>query len=242
MRRTPSARESTLARNQPSDGDERDAEFRFLPSAWCWEAMVAAAGLLILSPVLLAIAIAIRLEDGAPILFRQKRVGHRGVNFDLLKFRTMRRRQGQTDAMLTASGDPRVTRVGRFLRNYKLDELLQLWNVVRGEMRLIGPRPEVPRFVNVADPAWRTILQVKPGITDLATLVYRNEEAVLATYQDVERGYREMVLPAKLTLNREYLRHRSLWRDIKLLILTVRYSLAPAGFDSQRVKQTILGE
>ena len=167
------------------------------------------------------------VNDGRPVLFRQRRVGRHGEPFTILKFRSMRMRRGGPE--ITSSGDGRVTRTGRFLRRYKLDELPQLWNVVRGDMSLIGPRPELPRYVDPL-PAWRAVHRVRPGITDLATLVYRDEERVLAGFPDPERGYRETVLPAKLALNLEYLQRRSPSRDLKLLALTVRYSFWPGRF------------
>jgi lipopolysaccharide/colanic/teichoic acid biosynthesis glycosyltransferase len=203
-----------------------------------WDRTLAGLGLLVCAPLVLVIAVAIWLEDGGPVLFRQVRVGRFGNPFQLFKFRSMRR--NQVGKSLTAEGDRRVTRSGRFLRRYKLDELPQLWNVIRGEMSLIGPRPEVPQFVALADPVWSAVLQVKPGITDLATLAYRDEEKILAGYGDIERGYREVVLPAKLALNREYLMKRSVWSDIKLVALTIRYSFVPADFNAQQIKQAVL--
>ncbi len=203
-----------------------------------WDRILAGLGLLVAAPVLLLIAAAIWLEDGRPVLFRQVRVGRFGTRFELFKFRSMR--WSQSGKSLTAEGDGRVTRLGRILRKYKLDELPQLWNVIRGEMNLIGPRPEVPQFVAISDPAWSVVLQVKPGLTDLATLAYRNEEQILAGYADIDRGYREVVLPAKLALNREYLMKRSVWSDIKLLALTIRYSFVPTDFTTQQIKQAVL--
>lgn len=200
--------------------------------------ILAGLGLILCSPVLLVIAAAIWFEDGRPVLFRQVRVGRFGVRFELFKFRSMR--LNQAGKSLTAEGDRRVTRCGSFLRKYKLDELPQLWNVVRGEMNLIGPRPEVPQFVALTDPAWSVVLQAKPGITDLATLAFRNEEQILAGYADVERGYREVVLPAKLALNREYLMKRSFWSDVRLLALTIHYSFVPTDFNPQQIKQAVL--
>jgi lipopolysaccharide/colanic/teichoic acid biosynthesis glycosyltransferase len=194
--------------------------------------------LLLASPVLVLVALAVRLQDGGPVLFRQERIGRHGSPFHLFKFRSMS--MGGRGTAITAGGDRRVTRVGRLLRRYKLDELPQLWNVVRGEMSLIGPRPEVPCFVDSADPAWQAVHSVRPGITDLATLVYRDEECILAGFADPERGYRETVLPAKLALNLQYLSHRSAVRDLKLLVLTVRYSFIPAGFDPERIKHALL--
>jgi lipopolysaccharide/colanic/teichoic acid biosynthesis glycosyltransferase len=187
---------------------------------------------------MLLIGLAVKVQDGGPVFFRQLRVGRHGSLFTLLKFRSMRiANQG---AAITRSGDARITAVGRLLRKYKLDELPQLWNVVRGDMSLIGPRPEVPRFVEAGDPVWQAVHQVRPGITDLATLVYRDEERILAGFDDPERGYRDSVLPAKLALNLEYLRQRSLVRDLKLLALTIRYSFVRDGFDPDLIRLSIL--
>lgn len=198
-------------------------------------------GLLLLAlaaPLMGLIALAVRRHDGGPVFYRQERIGRHGKPFTILKFRSMR--MNNAGARITRSGDDRITPVGRFLRRHKLDELPQLWNVVRGDMSLIGPRPEVPRFVDSANPAWQAVHSVRPGITDLATLVYRDEEQVLAQFDDPERGYREAVLPAKLQLNLEYLERRTAARDLKLLALTIRYSFVPAGFHPGRVKDAIL--
>ena len=200
-----------------------------------FDAMVSAAGLLLLSPLLLIAALAVVLEDGLPVFFWQSRVGRNGVFFQLVKLRSMSARA--RGRKITASGDPRLTRVGRVLRKYKVDELPQLWNVVRGEMSLVGPRPEVPAFVSVNDPIWRAVLQVRPGITDLASLVYRNEEEILGTRSNPEPYYRDVILPAKLALNLRYMQTRTFWRDIKLILLTVRYSFFPARFDSSAILQ-----
>jgi lipopolysaccharide/colanic/teichoic acid biosynthesis glycosyltransferase len=198
-------------------------------------------GLLLLTlaaPLMGLIALAVRWHDRGPVFYRQIRIGRHGKPFTILKFRSMR--MNNAGATITSSGDDRVTPIGRILRRYKLDELPQLWNVVRGEMSLIGPRPEVPQFVDEADPIWRAVHRVRPGITDLATLVYRDEEQVLAQYADPERGYREAVLPAKLALNLEYLERRTAARDLKLLALTIRYSFIPNGFQPDRVLEAIL--
>jgi lipopolysaccharide/colanic/teichoic acid biosynthesis glycosyltransferase len=198
-------------------------------------------GLLLLTlaaPLMGLIALAVRWHDRGPVFYRQIRIGRHGKPFTILKFRSMR--MNNAGATITSSGDDRVTPIGRILRRYKLDELPQLWNVVRGEMSLIGPRPEVPQFVDEADPIWRAVHRVRPGITDLATLVYRDEEQVLAQYADPERGYREAVLPAKLALNLEYLERRTAARDLKLLALTIRYSFIPNGFHPDRVLEAIL--
>jgi len=190
------------------------------------------------APAMVLIAFAVWLQDKGPVFYKQERVGRHGKTFTIWKFRSMR--ISNTGAAITSSGDDRITPIGRMLRQYKLDELPQLWNVLRGDMSLIGPRPEVSRFVDSANPVWRTVHGVRPGITDLATLVYRDEERILAAYEDPERGYRDAVLPAKLALNLEYLQRRTAARDFKLLALTIRYSFMPQGFDPERVKDAIL--
>jgi lipopolysaccharide/colanic/teichoic acid biosynthesis glycosyltransferase len=195
--------------------------------------VAAGVALAIASPVLFAAAVAIVLEDGVPVLYRQKRVGLHGQPFWCLKLRSMRNANSGTK--VTASADPRITRIGRVLRAYKLDELPQLWNVVRGEMSLIGPRPEVPAFVDTRDPLWRSVLSVRPGLSDLASLVYRHEEKVLAVASDPEAFYRSEVLPRKLRLSTFYIRNRSVAKDLKLLLLTARYSFLPVRFEPQRV-------
>ena len=193
------------------------------------------AGLVLLSPLLAVIALLILWNNGPPVLFSQTRVGLNGKLFVIWKFRTMR--AGVPGRAITATGDHRVTRVGAFLRQFKLDELPQLLNVLKGDMSLIGPRPEVPEYVQCDDPRWLAVLQVKPGITDLATLLHRNEEQILGASADPHAFYRDSVLPAKLHLNLAYLRSRSLWRDLKLVLLSIRYSLFPERFDADHVRK-----
>ena len=208
-------------------------------SPWwrCFEVAASIAGLLMAVPLMGAAAAAIWLEDGGPVFFRQTRVGRWGERFSLLKLRSMRSAAGP---LLTSAGDQRVTRVGRLLRYYKLDELPQLWNVVRGDMSLVGPRPEVPAYVDMGDEAWQQVLRYRPGITDLATLVYRNEEQILAESPDPERLYREVMLPTKLSLNRAYL-DRSSWRtDLRLIMLSLYFSIWPAGFDPNAIRTKFL--
>ncbi len=179
-------------------------------------------GLLVLSPLLLVLAFAVRVSSGPPVLFVQERVGRRGRPFRLLKFRTMR--QGSDSGLLiTGSGDPRVTRVGRFLRATKLDELPQLVNLLRGEMSLVGPRPEVPRYVEDYSADQRRILEARPGLTDPATILFRNEESLLGSVEDTrkERYYREEILPVKLAMNQEYLERASLPYDMLLVMRTL---------------------
>src|SRR5579883_3098050 len=181
------------------------------------EVVFALAGCVASVPVAIAAAVAIVIEDGFPVFFCQARIGRAGATFQILKFRSMRSRA--SGSLLTARGDSRVTRVGRFLRRYKLDELPQLWNVVRGDMALVGPRPEVPRYVDTADPLWKSVLQFRPGITDLATLVHRDEEDALASATHPEDYYRRVLLPAKLRLNVKYGRSATIRRNLLLILL-----------------------
>jgi lipopolysaccharide/colanic/teichoic acid biosynthesis glycosyltransferase len=142
---------------------------------------------------------------------------------------------------ITVAGDRRMTGAGAILRKFKLDELPQFINVLKGDMSMVGPRPEVPEFVEQGNRLWDEVLSVRPGITDLATLLYRNEEQLLASAEQPELDYRRTILPAKLALNIEYMRSRSLQRDIRLLLLTAWYSLLPGRFDSHQVEKLLRG-
>lgn len=204
------------------------------------ERVVSVAGIAMLAPVFAVIAAAIVWEDGRPVLFRQIRFGKHGHPFQILKFRSMR--SGLTAVRITASTDERITRVGAFLRRYKLDELPQLWNVARGEMTLVGPRPELPEFVDMSVPIWRHVLSVKPGITDATTLAYRHEEELLAGIADLEKHYREVILPAKLHLNAQYIRKRSVLLDLRVLLLTALFSIFPRMADARRALRLISDE
>jgi lipopolysaccharide/colanic/teichoic acid biosynthesis glycosyltransferase len=197
----------------------------------------AAAGLLFLLPVMAVLAAAILLDDGWPVFFGQTRVGKRGKPFRIWKFRTMR--AGSRGNAITAAGDRRITRSGAVLRRLKLDELPQLFNVLTGDMSLVGPRPEVPEYVQLEAPIWQAVLLVRPGVTDLASLLYRDEEQLLGAAPDPNALYRETVLPAKLALNLGYLQSRSFWRDLKLILLSIRYSLFPKRFDADLIKRTV---
>lgn len=191
------------------------------------EAALAGLGLLFCSPVLVVVALGVRVTSRGPVLFRQQRVGRGGATFTLLKFRTMR--VNQAALQVTAAGDPRVTRLGRCLRKLKLDELPELWNVVRGDMSLVGPRPEVPRYVNLGNALWRGVLQARPGITDPVTLRLRNEEELMASAPgDRERFYLDTLQPFKLTGYLEYLRRRSFLSDFGVILRTVLAVLVPA--------------
>jgi len=177
----------------------------------------ASLGLVLLSPVLGSVALVVCLSTRGAVLFRQKRVGLEGADFVLLKFQTMTLRSGSEKGEFDAGDSSRVTNVGRFLRATKLDELPQLWNVIRGDMALVGPRPEVRKWVEVSPERWAIAHTVRPGITDPAAILYRDEERVLAGIADPERFYREQILPRKLDLYEEYVRTRTFWGDVKIL-------------------------
>ena len=186
-----------------------------------FDVLAAACGLLLLAPVLCAIALWIRLDSPGPALFRQRRVGRHGRLFDIYKFRTMADRPDD-GRQLTVGADPRITRAGRFLRRTKLDELLQLLNVLEGTMSLVGPRPEVPRYVDRYPPAVRqTVLSVAPGITDLAAILFKDENDILGHAPDPERAYVETILPVKLEYYQRYVRERSFWLDLRILFRTL---------------------
>jgi len=180
--------------------------------------VLSALALLCLAPALLLICLVVRLTSPGPALFRQVRVGRYGRPFGLLKYRTME--HGAVGPAVTERNDDRVTPVGRFLRRWKLDELPQLVNVLRGEMSLVGPRPEVPEYVAHYTDAQREALSVRPGLTGAATLAYRNEEALLAGREDVVAYYLAEVMPAKLAIELRYLRRRSIRTDLGLLVRT----------------------
>jgi lipopolysaccharide/colanic/teichoic acid biosynthesis glycosyltransferase len=178
-------------------------------------------GLVVLSPAFLALAILVKLADRGPVLFRQQRVGQGGRLFWILKFRSMVVKAEQLGPSITKDGDPRITRVGRFMRKTKLDELPQLWNVLRGEMSFVGPRPEVPRYVATYSEGQTRVLALKPGITDLATLEFRNEEELLRTAPNTERFYLAYCVPRKIELNLAYAEQATLWGDVKIILRTL---------------------
>jgi lipopolysaccharide/colanic/teichoic acid biosynthesis glycosyltransferase len=181
----------------------------------------ALAGLVALSPLGLLISVAIRAEDGGPVFYAHWRVGRNFSPFRLWKFRTMVPGADRMGGPVTVANDPRVTRVGHFLRRYKLDELPQLVNVLRGEMSVVGPRPESERYVALFRAQYARILQHRPGITDPASLAFRNEEEVLAGAGDADRLYTEEILPRKLALSVAYLRNRTLFSDLKIILQTL---------------------
>jgi lipopolysaccharide/colanic/teichoic acid biosynthesis glycosyltransferase len=189
----------------------------------------AALGLLLLAPLMLAIALAIKLDSPGPVFFRQERVGRHGRTFRLFKFRTMTAVQPTGGLQITVGADPRITRVGAVLRRWKLDEIPQLIDVLRGTMSLVGPRPEVPRYVaQYPEEKRRRLLSVRPGVTDFASLRYRNESELLAAAADPEREYVDVILPEKLRVAANYVEHASWRSDLRLLGLTLKEVFGPA--------------
>jgi len=175
----------------------------------------------VLWPALLVIAVLIKLDDGGAVFFRQVRVGRGGRAFRVWKFRTMIPRAEQCGGPLTVGDDPRVTRVGRWLRHSKLDELPQLFNVLAGQMSLVGPRPEVPHYVALYTPDQRRVLDLVPGITDPASIAYRDESALLAQAPDWERQYVEVIMPEKIRLNLAYAARATRWKDFLVVVVTL---------------------
>jgi lipopolysaccharide/colanic/teichoic acid biosynthesis glycosyltransferase len=183
-----------------------------------FDLLVAAAGLVLIAPLLTLIAIAVKLDSGGPVLFRQERVGRHGEIFRIRKFRSMVQDAPRLGASITVGRDPRITRVGHWLRRYKLDELPQLIDVLVGDMSLVGPRPEVPRYVALYPPEVRErVLSVRPGITDNASLAFIDENAQLAGAADPEKEYTERILPQKLRLYLDYVENQSFARDLAIL-------------------------
>ena len=190
---------------------------------------------ILLVPVFLIVALMVWCRDGRPVLFRQTRVSQFGEPFEILKFRTMSAEKG--GSLITGGGDPRITANGALLRRTKLDELPQLWNIVRGEMCLVGPRPEVTKYVEGYDERQRLVLDDKPGITGVASLAFRDEEALLEAAEDPMRFYLETLMPAKIELNLEYAERRNLFtdmaviRDTVLVVAGLKSPPLPEGFE-----------
>ena len=178
-------------------------------------------GLILVSPVLVTIAILIKREDGGPVFYRGVRVGRFGKLFRIYKFRTMVLNAEKLGGPSTADDDPRITKMGRFVRKFKLDELPQLINVLRGEMSIVGPRPEVQMYVDMFKEEEKAILSVRPGITDWASIWNPDEGAILAGSPDPEKTYMEKIRPEKIRLQLKYVRERSFWNDLKIIAQTI---------------------
>lgn len=182
---------------------------------------LALVGLTVCLPIFIVISVCIKLDDGGPVFFMQERVGRGGKLFNIVKFRTMRLNADRVGPAITIGADPRITRVGSWLRKTKLDELPQLWNVLVGQMSFVGPRPEVPQYVRYYNSEQRKVLNLVPGITDPASIKYRNESEILAQSQDPIRTYVEQIMPDKIKINLQYARTATVWTDLKLIVVTV---------------------
>jgi lipopolysaccharide/colanic/teichoic acid biosynthesis glycosyltransferase len=186
-----------------------------------FDVIVALVGIIILSPLFIITIFLIKISSPGPIIFSQKRVGHKGRLFNLYKFRSMVVNAEQLGTSVTTGKDPRITGIGKILRKTKLDELPQLWNVLKGDMSFVGPRPDVPEIVNNYNLGMRRILEVRPGITSNATLHLRNEEDLLSLASDPDRAYEEIFLPAKVQLAMEHVNRKSFLFDFSVLIQTI---------------------
>ncbi len=177
--------------------------------------------ILLLCPLFVLISIAIQLDSEGPVFYRQERVGKNGVPFRIFKFRTMQAHADKQGLSITVGSDSRITRVGGFLRKTKLDETAQVFNVLLGDMSFVGPRPEVPKYVDLYTPWQQQVLLVRPGITDYASIAYRNESDMLAKAEHPESFYINTIMPEKIKLNMKYLHEISLYTDVKLILKTI---------------------
>jgi lipopolysaccharide/colanic/teichoic acid biosynthesis glycosyltransferase len=184
-------------------------------------------GLLLLSPLFAVVAVLIKIDSRGTVLFKQERMGRKFRPFFIYKFRTMVRDAQRSGLQITAGGDARVTSVGSILRKTKIDELPQLINVVKGDMSLVGPRPEVRKYVEYYKKEYEAILSIRPGITDISSMTFRDEEGVLRDQKDPEQFYLNVLLPEKMRLAMEYIRNRSFSYDVKLIFLTFHRILFP---------------
>ena len=189
------------------------------------EVCLALGGLMILSPLMVVSALLVKASSVGTIFFRQQRIGRGGCEFTIYKFRTMR--SAATGPNVTAADDCRITAIGKWLRKTKIDELPQLWNVLRGDMRFVGPRPEVPEFVDLSDPLWQEILASRPGLTDPVTLALRNEELLLARVENKLEFYTQTLQPLKLRGWARFLRHKTWKTDVAIVFQTVKVILLP---------------
>lgn len=177
--------------------------------------------IIILLPALVIISIFILIDDGFPIIYAQERIGKNWKKFKILKFRTMIKNADKVGLGITSEDDNRILKSGKFLRKFKLDELPQLFNVLMGEMSLVGPRPEIDKYVSMFKQDYDTILKIKPGLTDYASIEYRNESVILDNSSNKEKTYVEKILPEKLALNKKYIEDYNFFTDIKILIYTI---------------------
>jgi lipopolysaccharide/colanic/teichoic acid biosynthesis glycosyltransferase len=181
--------------------------------------VLASIGLVVISPILLLIAISIKVSSGGPIFFIQKRVGKGGKLFSMIKFRTMD--ENHNGSSISVQGESRITPIGAFLRKYKLDELPELINVIKGDMSFVGPRPDVPGYADKLEGSDRIILSIRPGITGLASLKYKNEEEILSKVEDPVYYNDFIIFPDKVKINKNYVYNQNLLLDIKIIVATI---------------------
>lgn len=180
------------------------------------------AGLVLLGPVFLIMAVWIKLDSSGPVFYKQTRVGKNGRNFLLYKFRSMRVGSDKTGLLTVGEKDPRITKSGSYIRKFKLDEFPQLINVLRGEMSIVGPRPEVPKYVALYNEEQMKVLEVRPGISDWSSIRFRNENELLAQSENSEAFYISEIMPEKLRMNLEYIRTNNFWTDLKIIFMTLK--------------------
>jgi len=185
-----------------------------------FDILISGLGLFALSPLFILVAIWIKLDSEGPVFYKQSRVGKGNKDFQLYKFRSMVTQADMNGLLTVGDHDSRVTRAGYFIRKYKLDELPQLINVFRGEMSLVGPRPEVRKYVDMYTPEQMHVLDIRPGITDIASIKYRNENDLLAKAENPEQYYIDVIMQDKLRINLEYVKHNSLLNDFKMILDT----------------------
>jgi len=193
------------------------------PHTWkrLFEFFAALFGIIIISPLLLVVALIVKVGSAGPIIYHQQRIGRSFHPFMIYKFRTMRPGSDADGNTCTVKGDARITPIGRLLRKTKLDELPQLFNVLIGDMSLVGPRPEVAQYVEMFKEDYKTVLSVRPGITDYAAIEYRNEEAILARYSNPQEAYAKEILPAKIALYKKYIAEQSFLTDLRIILRTL---------------------
>jgi lipopolysaccharide/colanic/teichoic acid biosynthesis glycosyltransferase len=207
-----------------------------------FDVVVAGFGLIVLAPLFAIVAVLVAFTSRGPVLFRQQRVGRDGIPFEMLKFRTMVDAPAGTGPLVTVAGDRRITPVGGVLRAAKLDELPQLWNVFRGDMSIVGPRPEVPKYVALYPPdVARKVLSIRPGITDEASILFRHESEILAGATNPEQAYVEHILPRKLVLYERYADHHSVFGDIGIIVRTLWCVVAGRGAGTLPDQATVRG-
>jgi lipopolysaccharide/colanic/teichoic acid biosynthesis glycosyltransferase len=186
-----------------------------------FDIVISAFGIAVLSPVFIILFVAVKLSSKGPAIYVQKRVGLHGKDFNLYKFRSMYVDSDKKGLLTVGGKDSRITKAGYFLRKYKLDELPQLLNVFKGDMSFVGPRPEVKKYVALYTEEQKRVLDVRPGITDMASIKYKNENEILQGKEDAEKYYVESIMPDKLRINLEYIRDRSLMKDLKVIFMTL---------------------